>query len=131
MALWLRKFNYSPEQVQDFYPTPGTISTVMYYTGIHPMTKKPVTVCRDYHEKAMQRALLQYKKPENASLVREALRRAGRADLIGFDKDCLVRPEHPPAKSKQDFTKRKPQAGKKPPRSNQYKPSKNAKRRTK
>ena len=128
MALWLRKFNYSPEQVQDFYPTPGTISTVMYYTGIHPMTKKPVTVCRDYHEKAMQRALLQYKKPENASLVREALRRAGRADLIGFDKDCLVRPEHTPAKSKPNFTKSKPQA-KKPTRQN--KQSKSSKRRTK
>ena len=92
MALWLRRFNYSPEQVQDFYPTPGTISTAMYYTGLHPMTEKPVAVCRDYHEKAMQRALLQYKKPENASLVREALTKAGRCDLIGYTADCLVRP---------------------------------------
>ena len=134
MALWLRKFNYSPEQVQDFYPTPGTISTVMYYTGIHPMTKAPVAVSTDYREKAMQRALLQYKKPENASLVREALRRAGRTDLVGFDKDCLVRPEHPPTKSKPNITKSRPQAGKKPKRSNEFKPSKTSrpnKRRTK
>ena len=92
MALWLKKWGYSPEQVQDFYPTPGTISTVMYYTGIHPMTGKPVYVTTDYHEKQLQRALLQYKKPENANLVREALRLAGREDLIGTGPDCLVRP---------------------------------------
>ena len=92
MALWLKKWGYSPEQVQDFYPTPGTISTVMYYTGIHPMTGKPVYVTTDYHEKQLQRALLQYKRPENANLVREALRLAGREDLIGTGADCLVRP---------------------------------------
>jgi hypothetical protein len=92
MALWLKKWGYSPEQVQDFYPTPGTISTVMYYTGIHPMTGKSVYVCTDYHEKQLQRALLQFKKPENANLVREALRLAGREDLIGTDPTCLVRP---------------------------------------
>ncbi len=91
MALWLKKWGYSPEQVQDFYPTPGTISTVMYYTGIHPMTKKAVYVTRDYREKKMQRALLQYSKPENANLVREALRLAGREDLIGNSPECLVR----------------------------------------
>lgn len=93
MALWLKKEGYSPEQVQDFYPTPGTISTVMYATGIHPMTGERVSVCRDYHEKKLQRALLQYGKPENAELVREALRRVGREDLIGTGEDCLVRPE--------------------------------------
>ncbi len=92
MALWLKKWGYMPEQVQDFYPTPGTISTVMYYTGIHPMTGKAVTVTTDYHEKQLQRALLQYSKPENANLVREALKMAGRDDLIGNTPDCLVRP---------------------------------------
>ena len=92
MALWLKKWGYSPEQVQDFYPTPGTISTVMYYTGIHPMTGKRVYVTTDYHEKQLQRALLQFSRPENANLVREALRRAGREDLIGNTPDCLIRP---------------------------------------
>ena len=91
MALWLKKWGYSPEQVQDFYPTPGTISTVMYYTGIHPMTKKQVPVTTDYHEKQLQRALLQYSRPENANLVREALKLAGREDLIGNGPECLVR----------------------------------------
>lgn len=93
MALWLKKWGYMPEQVQDFYPTPGTISTVMYYTGIHPMTGKTVYVTRDYNEKRLQRALLQYSKPENANLVREALTLAGREDLIGFGEECLVRPD--------------------------------------
>ncbi len=92
MALWLKKWGYLPEQVQDFYPTPGTISTVMYYTGIHPMTGKSVYVTTDYHEKKLQRALLQYSKPENANLVREALALAGREDLIGTGPECLVRP---------------------------------------
>ncbi len=92
MALWLKRWGYLPEQVQDFYPTPGTISTVMYYTGIHPMTGKSVYVTTDYHEKKLQRALLQYSKPENANLVREALTLAGREDLIGTGGDCLVRP---------------------------------------
>ena len=91
MALWLKEWGYSPEQVQDFYPTPGTISTVMYYTGIHPMTGKAVYVTTDYREKQLQRALLQYKRPENANLVREALRLAGREDLIGNGSECLVR----------------------------------------
>ena len=92
MALWLKKWGYSPEQVQDFYPTPGTISTVMYYTGIDPMTGKRVKVTTDYREKQLQRALLQFSRPENANLVREALRIAGREDLIGYGEDCLVRP---------------------------------------
>ena len=92
MALWLKEWGYSPEQVQDFYPTPGTISTVMYYTGIHPMTGKSVYVTTDYREKQLQRALLQFKKPENANMVREALKIAGREDLIGNSPECLVRP---------------------------------------
>ena len=92
MALWLKEWGYSPEQVQDFYPTPGTISTVMYYTGINPMTGKNVYVTTDYHEKQLQRALLQFGRPENANLVREALKLAGREDLIGTAPGCLVRP---------------------------------------
>ena len=92
MALWLKKWGYSPEQVQDFYPTPGTISTVMYYTGINPMAGKSVHVTTDYREKQLQRALLQFSRPENANLVREALKKAGREDLIGNGSECLVKP---------------------------------------
>ena len=90
LALYLKRSGYSPEQVQDYYPTPGTVSTVMYYTGIDPLTMKKVYVVTDYHEKQLQRALLQYSKPQNADLVREALIKAGRTDLIGNGKDCLV-----------------------------------------
>ena len=93
LAVCLKRDNYAPEQVQDYYPTPGTASTVMYYTGINPLDMKPVYVATDYHEKQLQRALLQFNRPQNAALVREALRRAGREDLIGFGKECLVRPE--------------------------------------
>ena len=93
LALYLKRGGYSPEQVQDFYPTPGTASTVMYYTGIDPNTGKKVYTATDYHEKQMQRALLQWSKPENANLVREALKACGREDLIGFGGDCLVRPD--------------------------------------
>lgn len=92
LALYTKKIGLNPEQVQDYYPTPGTASTVMYYTGIDPMTGKEIYCPTDYHEKQLQRALLQYRRPQNASLVREALRRAGREDLIGFGKDCLIRP---------------------------------------
>ena len=93
LALYLKRENLSPEQVQDFYPTPGTASTVMFATGIDPFTGKKVYVARDPREKRLQRALLQYGKPENAPLVREALIAAHREDLIGTGKDCLVRPE--------------------------------------
>ncbi|MBQ7173022.1 MAG: YgiQ family radical SAM protein [Clostridia bacterium] len=93
LALYLKKNHYAPEQVQDFYPTPGTASTVMYYTGINPLSGKPIYVATDYHEKQLQRALLQYSVPKNAPLVREALIKAGRADLIGNGLECLVRPE--------------------------------------
>ena len=95
LAVCLKKNGYAPEQVQDFYPTPGTASTVMYYTGIHPLTGKEVYVATDYHEKQLQRALLQYNRPQNADLVREALLREGRSDLIGYTADCLVRPASP------------------------------------
>jgi hypothetical protein len=97
LALFLKKEGYMPEQVQDFYPTPGTVSTVMYATGLDPLTGKKVYVAKDYHEKQLQRALLQYSRPQNADLVREALRLAGREDLIGMGKECLVRPERPTA----------------------------------
>ncbi len=92
LALCLKRDKYAPEQVQDYYPTPGTASTVMYYTGIDPLTMKSVYVVTDYHEKQLQRALLQYNRPENADLVREALKKAGREELIGFGEECLVRP---------------------------------------
>ena len=94
LALYLKKSGYSPEQVQDFYPTPGTASTVMYYTEIDPFTGKNVYVAKDYEEKKMQRALLQWNRRENHELVREALKKSGNSDLIGFDKDCLVPPEN-------------------------------------
>ncbi len=94
LALYLKRENLSPEQVQDFYPTPGTASTVMFATGIDPFTGKNVYVARDPREKRLQRALLQFGKPENAPLVREALHAAHREDLIGTGKDCLVRPEN-------------------------------------
>lgn len=92
LAEYLRDIGYMPEQVQDFYPTPSTLSTVMYYTGIDPTNMKPVYVCKNPHEKAMQRALIQYRNPKNYDLVLEALKSVGREDLIGFDKKCLIRP---------------------------------------
>lgn len=92
LAEYLRDIGYMPEQVQDFYPTPSTMSTVMYYTGIDPVTMKRVYVCKNPHEKAMQRALIQYRNPKNYDLVQEALKLAGREDLIGFDKRCLIKP---------------------------------------
>lgn len=93
LAEYLRDLGYMPEQVQDFYPTPSTISTCMYYTGLDPRTMKPVYVPVNPHEKAMQRALIQYRNPKNYELVSEALKLAGRTDLIGYDKKCLIRPK--------------------------------------
>lgn len=92
LAEFVRDLGYQPEQVQDFYPTPSTLSTVMYATGLDPRTMEPVYVPRDPHEKAMQRALLQYKNPKNTELVREALLLAGRPDLIGPGPKCLLHP---------------------------------------
>ncbi len=94
LAEYLRDNHLSPEQVQDFYPTPSTISTCMYYTGVDPRTMKPVFVEHDPHRKAMQRALIQYKNPNNYELVHEALELAHRTDLIGFDKKCLIHPRN-------------------------------------
>jgi len=90
LALFLKRENMHPEQVQDFYPTPGTVSTCMYYTGLDPYTLKPVYVAKTKEEKAAQRALLQYFRPENRSILYKALKEAGREDLIGPGKECLV-----------------------------------------
>ena len=95
LALCLKRDHYAPEQVQDYYPTPGTASTVMFYTGLNPLDMKPVYVATEYHEKQLQRALLQYNRPQNAPLVREALIKLHREDLIGYGPECLVRPEAP------------------------------------
>jgi len=94
LALYLKQHKLNPQQVQDFYPTPGTISTCMFYTGIDPRTLKPVYVAKSPEEKAMQRALLQYKNPANYHLVLAALKKAGREDLIGFDQNCLIKPKY-------------------------------------
>ena len=110
LAVYLRDLGYMPEQVQDFYPTPSTVSTVMYYTGIDPRDGKKVYVCRNPHEKAMQRALIQYRNPNNYELVREALIKGGREDLIGFDKKCLIRPGK--TGSENAKSRRKPENGK-------------------
>lgn len=95
LAEYLRDTGHMPEQVQDFYPTPGTLSTCMYYTEMDPRTGKNVYVPKNPHEKAMQRALMQYRVPANYDLVKEALKKAGREDLIGFTPHCLIRPEKP------------------------------------
>lgn len=131
LAEYLRDIGYMPEQVQDFYPTPSTMSTVMYYTGVDPVTMKPVYVCKNPHEKAMQRALIQYRNPQNYDLVREALKLAGREDLIGYEKKCLIRPRkmekgrnksktQPPGKAAQNQ-----KSGKKRTIRNVHKPKKN------
>lgn len=93
LAEYLRDIHHQPEQVQDFYPTPGTLSTTLYYTGLDPRDMTPVYVPKTPKEKAMQRALIQYRNPKNYDLVVEALKIAGRLDLIGYDKKCLVRPK--------------------------------------
>lgn len=97
LAEYIRDMGYNPEQVQDFYPTPGSLSTAMYYTGINPLTGEKVYIPRDPEEKSMQRALMQYRNPKNYPLVYKALIKAGRHDLIGYDKKCLI---HPPKSNK-------------------------------
>jgi len=92
LAEYLKSTSYTPEQVQDFYPTPSTYSTCIYYTELDPKTMQKVYVPKNPHEKAMQRALIQYKLPQNYNLVKEALKKANREDLIGFDKNCLIKP---------------------------------------
>ena len=92
LAEYVRDMGFNPEQVQDFYPTPSTMSTAMYFTGVDPRTMERVFVPKSPHEKALQRALIQYRDPKNHDLVMEALRKAGRTDLIGFGPKCLIRP---------------------------------------
>lgn len=93
LAEYLRDLGYMPEQVQDFYPTPSTLSTCMYYTGVDPRDMTPVYVPKSPHEKAMQRALIQYRDPKNYDLVLEALKKSGRMDLVGYGRNCLIRPK--------------------------------------
>ena len=112
LAEAVRDMGYMPEQVQDFYPTPSTMSTAMFYTGVDPRTMKPVYVARDPHEKAMQRALIQYRKPENYKLVKEALEKAGRSDLIGYGPKCLIRPVPPKPEGATGEQRTKKRAGK-------------------
>ncbi len=92
LAEYLKSINYMPEQVQDFYPTPSTKSTCMYYTGLNPDTMEEIFVPRSKEDKKMQRALLQYRKKENYDIVHKALELAGRKDLIGFGANCLIKP---------------------------------------
>ncbi|MBQ8404960.1 MAG: YgiQ family radical SAM protein [Clostridia bacterium] len=126
LAEYLRDIGYMPEQVQDFYPTPSTISTCMYYTGVDPRNMQPVHVTHNPHEKAMQRALIQYRNPANYELVEEALTKAGRTDLIGYGPKCLIRPRKAtpaaqkkagspkiPAQSKGKTVKQPPKKGRK------------------
>lgn len=92
LAEYLHSIGYMPQQVQDFYPTPGTLSTAMYYSGVDPRTMKPVYVAKTPEEKEMQRALLQWRRPDKRAIVIKALLQAGREDLIGYGKECLIRP---------------------------------------
>ncbi len=101
LAEYFRDRHFIPEQVQDFYPTPGTLATCMFFTGLDPRTGKSIPVARSSREKALQRALMQFRDPKNHNLVREALRSAGREDLIGFGRNCLVRPPRGPEESKE------------------------------
>ncbi len=111
LALFLKKRGIRPEQVQDFYPTPGTISTCMFYTGLDPYTMKEVYVAKTPKEKAMQRALLQYYNPKNKELIIEALKKCGRFDLIGTSEKCLVAPDRKPMQNKTGHNKRNVKGG--------------------
>jgi radical SAM superfamily enzyme YgiQ (UPF0313 family) len=105
LALFLKREKLHPEQVQDFYPTPGTVSTCMFYTGLDPYTMEEVYVPRTPREKAQQRALLQYFRPENRAIVLDALKRAGRTDLIGNGKHCLINAPLPTQQKKSNHRK--------------------------
>ena len=132
LAEYLRDTGHHPEQVQDFYPTPSTLSTVMYYTGLDPRTMQPVYVPKNPHEKAMQRALMQYRDPKNDALVREALEKAGRTDLIGNGPKCLLRPRGknaPSGKAAKPANKPDAPAKARAPRQNASKPAPRTDRR--
>ena len=113
LALYIKKMGYMPEQVQDFYPTPGSLSTTIYYTGVNPMTGEKVYVPKNGREKSMQRALLQFHNPKNYDLVKEALIKAGREDLIGNGKNCLL-PYHKPRVQNDKTKKHSSKQSKKP-----------------
>jgi radical SAM superfamily enzyme YgiQ (UPF0313 family) len=102
LAIYLKRIGHQPEQVQDFYPTPGTLSTAMWHTGQNPLTGEAVYVPKSEDEKLMQRALLQFQNPLNHALVRRALQKAGRADLIGYGPRCLVPPERARGEKKEE-----------------------------
>lgn len=108
LAEYVRDIGYNPEQVQDFYPTPGTLATCMYYTELDPRTMEKIYVAKTPHQKAMQRALIQYRNPKNYHLVYEALKKAGREDLIGYGEKCLIRPKKPPKTKKTKKSKKAP-----------------------
>ena len=132
LAEYLRDTGHHPEQVQDFYPTPSTLSTVMYYTGLDPRAMQPVYVPKNPHEKAMQRALMQYRDPKNDALVREALEKAGRTDLIGNGPKCLLRPRSknaPSGKAAKPANKPDAPAKARAPRQNTSKPAPRTDRR--
>lgn len=122
MAEWLNQTGRQPEQVQDFYPTPGTLSTCMYYTGLDPKTLRPVFVPKSREEKELQRALLQWKRPEKRGLIVKALHKAGREDLIGYGSQCLLRPNRPSAAKQQGKKQEAPKKGKKDGRGQASKP---------
>lgn len=126
LALFLKKNHIRPEQVQDFYPTPGTISTTMYYTGLDPYTMKDVYCAKNPHDKALQRALLQYFNPKNAALVEEALKRCHRYDLIGNGEGCLIRPGAHGAQRQSGNGRNQGQRGKSSGKNNNYGKNKNS-----
>lgn len=128
LALFLKKNHIRPEQVQDFYPTPGTISTTMYYTGLDPYTMEEVYCAKNPHDKALQRALLQYFNPKNAHLVEEALKKAHRYDLIGNSDNCLVRPSVSPYKNQNTQFKNHKQSRNYGKSKNNYKQGKKGRR---
>lgn len=130
LAEYLRDTKSWPEQVQDFYPTPSTMSTVMYYTGIDPRDGSRVYVCKNPHEKAMQRALIQYRDPANYDLVQEALVRAGRTDLIGFGPECLIRPRSIPKNGQKQGVGQPSWTGKRGSRQREDLSGKNRKKKT-
>nr|MDE7216373.1 DUF3362 domain-containing protein [Clostridia bacterium] len=106
LAQYLKSIGYMPEQVQDFYPTPSTKSTCMYYTGINPDTMQPVYVAKTKKEKTFQRALMQYRKKSNYEIISQALKEAGREDLIGFGEECLIKPTKEQAIARSQSEKR-------------------------
>lgn len=124
LAEYVRDMGFNPEQVQDFYPTPSTVATCMYHTGLNPHTMQPIYVPKTPHEKALQRALIQYRNPANWELVREALLKAHRPDLIGWGEKCLIRPKRPKAEGGKGSAPKggRPRGGGKPPKGNPPRP---------